>query len=84
VHVTLAFGHMAPHMTRISRKKGNIPIYFPSGFFNYIIVFFCYFNLILMGFFPLLEDLQPDLRPYFGRKLGYDPQTEIIYKPGMF
>jgi hypothetical protein len=38
--------------------------------FLYIIVFFFDFKPVFNGFCPILGDLEPDLRPYLGRKLG--------------
>jgi hypothetical protein len=36
------------------------------------------------GFGPYWRIWSLDLRPYFGRKLGCDPPTENLYKPGVF
>jgi hypothetical protein len=43
------------------------------GFFT----IFQLFSLILMDSSPKREDLEPRLRPDFGRKLGCDPQLKI-------
>jgi hypothetical protein len=44
---------------------------------NYINGFFNYFMPDFGGFCPLFEDLEPNLRPDLGRKLGCDPQLKL-------
>jgi hypothetical protein len=76
-HLDLAHGHMGAHTTRGPKKRG-VTQYFPKNLFLiFIIRYFNDFKPDFGGFLPIFEDLEPRLRPYFGRKLGCDPQIKF-------
>jgi hypothetical protein len=50
------------------------------GFFTICYGFYFDFWPVNRGFFPLLGDIGPFLRPDFGRKLGDDNQLQVYIK----
>jgi len=60
----------ASHMPRSPGKGVCVPKFSNIGFLNYILLFFGFFMLIFGRFCPFWGDLEPDLRPDLGRKLG--------------
>jgi hypothetical protein len=58
------------HMTRGLGERGCTQYVLKFGFLNYIIRVFCDFQPNFGGLFPFWGDLELDLRPDLGRKLG--------------
>jgi hypothetical protein len=57
-------------MTRSLERKGPMLLYEYFWVFKPYCIIFIDFSIVFNGFCPLLGNLEPDLRPDLGRKLG--------------
>jgi hypothetical protein len=80
----LALSHMTTHMTKRLRQRGVHAIFSKMWVLNFINWICLYISTNLNGIRPCFEDLEPILRPDFGRKLGCDPQLKSYVNPSYF
>jgi hypothetical protein len=68
--VTSPRTHGLSHATRGPEKRGCALYLFNFWVFCIVFGFFYNYKLVFNGFYPILGDLEPDLRPDIRRKLG--------------